>query len=260
MEYNDNKYLIQTLTKGLTVFDCFKSDMEEYGITELSSLVDMPESTVQRIINTLEFKGYIYQNPNTKKYRLALKLLKMDNSIKHMTLWIEKAKKHTTYLNEQCDETVNIAIRDEDQLVYVAKVETQHLLRPTFVVGARYPLYCTGLGKCLISDFPEDKLPYLFPYTLKKMTPNTKTDLQDIIKDLRKIKKEGYIIDDEEFQLGLYCVAAPIYGFQKVVAALSVTIPKVRVNTDNKDNLIQLVIGTAQNITNEFKQIFETPE
>lgn len=256
MELNDNKFLIQSLAKGITVLDCFKSDLEEYGITDLSTLVDLPESTVQRIINTLEFKGYLFQNPSTRKYRLSLKMLKTQDSIKNMSLWIETIKKHTTYLQQQTEETVNIAIRDEDSLVYLSKVESKHLLRPNFIVGARYPLYCTGLGKCLLSDFPEDKLNYLFPNPLKNLTPKTKTDIQDIIKDLHKIKAEGYIIDDEEFQLGLYCVAAPIYGFKKVVASLSVSTPKVRIS-HNTQSLVKLTLETVDKISNEFKEIFE---
>lgn len=260
LESTDNKFVIQSLAKGLTVLDCFASDFEEYGITELSTMVDLPESTVQRIINTLEFKGFVYQNPQTKKYRLSLKMLKVENSIRHMRLWTERIKKHTAFLNEQCDETVNLAIRDEDYLVYIAKVESKHLLRPNFVVGARYPLYCTGLGRCLISDFQEDKLSYLFSQPLEKVTPKTKTSLSEIMQDLRQIKTNGYIIDDEEFHLGLYCVAAPIYGFQRVVAALSVTVPKVRINEENKDHLVDLVLQASKNISNEFKQIYESPQ
>ncbi len=256
LEQNGNKFIIQSLAKGITILDCFKSDIEEYGITELAAMVDLPESTVQRIINTLEYKGYIFQNPSTRKYRLSLKMLRFCHSTKNMNIWIENIKTHTTYLYRECKETVNLAIRDEDSMIYIAKVESEHLLRPNFILGAHYPLYCTGLGKCLLSDFPEEKLASLFPKPLKKLTPKTKANLKDIINDLRKVKSDGYIIDDEEFQLGLYCISAPIYGFNKVIASLSVSMPKARFN-GNMEHLIKLIIETSNNISNEYKKVFE---
>ncbi|KKM09125.1 hypothetical protein SY88_20500 [Clostridiales bacterium PH28_bin88] len=258
MDYAEVKFVIQSLVKGLTVLECFASDLDEYGVTELSALVNIPESTVQRIINTLEFKGYILQNPLTQKYRLSLKLLTTKATFQRMNFWLQKSRKHMVALNEQCGETVNLAIRDEDKLVFIDKVDSGHLLRPNYIVGARYPLHCTALGKCLVSDFPEDKLKYLFADKMEQLTPYTNTELSGLIQDLKFVRENGYGIDDQQFQLGLYCIGVPIYGFGgRVVAALSVSTPMVRVNNDNEGNIIKWAKETAENISDELQQVFE---
>ncbi|MEW6622662.1 MAG: IclR family transcriptional regulator [Bacillota bacterium] len=258
MDFTEGKCLIQSLAKGLSILECFISDLDEYGITELSEKTSLPESTVQRIINTLEFKGYLFQNPLSKKYRLSLKLLNVCSKSKNMNLWIERSKKHMVLLNERCGETVNLAIRDDNNLVYLDKVDSKHLLRPNFVVGEHYPLYCTAIGRCLLSDFAEEKLKCLFPEGLQKMTPSTKDKLEDVIKDLAFIKEKGYTIDDEEFQLGLLCIGVPIKAFGgRVVAALSMSMPKVRVNKGGEKVLIAWTIEAAEEISKEYQQLFE---
>jgi len=259
VEHAEGKYLVQSLAKGLTILECFNSDMKEYGVTELAGVVNQPESTVQRIINTLEYKGYLLQNPKTKKYRLSLKMLTNLQVGQQMMLWQEKAKKHLAWLNEKCGETVNLAIRDGDKLVYIDKVDSNHLLRPNFVVGLRYPLYCTAIGKCLLLDFPRHKLKYLFPNGLEKIAPDTKADLKELVKDLDALGEDGYAIDDEEFQQGLYCISAPVHGLdEKVVAAVSISSPKVRITNENRGDLIKWILETTQQVSNEYRQIFSS--
>ncbi|KJS19553.1 MAG: hypothetical protein VR72_18030 [Clostridiaceae bacterium BRH_c20a] len=258
MEYN-SKFFIQTLAKGLDILEAFKTDKEELGITELSSLANMPESTVQRIVNTLAFKGYIYQNPLNKKYRLGFLLLKADYSTKNMNELVQKAYIHMKNLNEKTGENVNLAVRESNSLLYIKHVNSKHLLRPNFILGERYPLYCTALGRCLLSDFSEEELAILVNSPLEKYTPHTKTSFSDLTKDLKFIQENGYIIDDEEFQLGLFCIASPIYGFdKKVIAALSISLPKMRITAENKDDTIKWTQETAKKISADFKNIFQT--
>jgi IclR family KDG regulon transcriptional repressor len=256
LEY-DAKYFVQTLAKGLSVLNTFKSDKDEFGILELSEFNHLPQSTVQRIVNTLEIKGYLIQNPISKKYRLSLKLLILENKIGTLKLWLDKTKQHMVNLNKKCGETVNLAIRSENSLIYLDKVDSSHMLRPNFIVGDRYPLHCTGLGRCLLSDLEEENINLLLKGTLEKLTPKTKTTLPEIREDLNQIRINGYFFDDEEFNLGLACIAAPIYAFgNKVIAAISVSMPKVRFNSEISTQLVEWTKETANIISEDYKHLF----
>jgi DNA-binding IclR family transcriptional regulator len=244
--------IIQALIKGLNIMDCFEADSEELGVQEISKKVDLPEATVYRMLNTLEYKGYILQNKETKKYRLGLKYLNIERKIKNIIIWKEKAKELMRDLSEKCGETVNLAIREEDKIVYIDKIDSHNILRPNFKIGVRYPSYCTGLGRVLLSDLPEETLNTMFFTPLKPLTPYTITDLEEIKKQLKKIRKEGYAIDNEEFCLGIRCVAAPIKSFgNNTVAAISVSIPTIRVDDEKLNFIKDLVIKTAKQISAE---------
>jgi len=149
---------IQTLVKGLNVLESFENDSDEKGIQDVSNIIDLPESTIHRILNTLEYKGYVIQNLETKKYRLTLKFLRIAGKITNMIQWKERAKIWMIELNKKCNETVNLTIREGDKPVYIDKVGSTQVLRPNFAIGTLYPTYCTALGKVLLMDLPEETL------------------------------------------------------------------------------------------------------
>ncbi|WP_425058720.1 HTH-type transcriptional regulator XynR [Sporomusa carbonis] len=248
--------IIQALSKGLSVLECFK-DIDEYGITEIGDIANLPDSSVQRIVHTLEMKGYLYQNPDNKKYRLTPKVLLICAKSGNLIRWREQARKQMIILNELCGENVNLAIRQDDMCSYIELVESKHLLRPHFTLGDFYPVYCTSLGRSLLSDLTDHEIDVLLPKVLEARTPFTLTDRRKVIEKIKEIKQTKYAIDDEEFYLGLCCIGSPIYGIgNKVIAALSVIAPKVRMDEKTIEKLIPAVITTAQNISEEYRTIF----
>ncbi len=252
----DGKYQIQALTKGLSVLECFK-DSDEYGVTELGQIVGLPESSVQRIVNTIELMGYLYQNPLNKKYRLAPKALKIYSRSLNLLKWKELARRHMLALNERFGENVNLAVRDQDKCSYIELVESKHHLRPYFTLDDSYPLHCTSLGRSLLSDLRDDQILSLLPDPLPQLTPVTIVDRRQLLEKIKEIRRNKYSIDDEEFYLGLVCVGGPVFGAgDKVVAALSVTAPKVRMTPEVIEELIPALLDTTQKISDDYKTIF----
>ena len=254
---DEAKYQIQALTKGLSVLECFK-DIDEHGVTELGQIVSLPESSVQRIVNTFELMGYLYQNPLNKKYRLSPKILLMFNKSLNLLKWKELARRHMLALNERFGESVNLAVRDQDKCSYIELVESTHHLRPYFTLDDSYPLYCTSLGRSLLSDLPDDLILSILPDPLPQLTPVTIVDRKKVLDKIKEIRQRKYAVDDEEFYLGLVCVGGPVFGVGgKVVAALSVTAPKVRMTPEVIEKIIPAVIDTAQKIGDDFRKIFD---
>ena len=229
----ENQIVVQALLKGLAILECFKNDQAEHGVTELGQMVDLPESGVQRILNTLELTGYVYQNSQNRKYRLSPKILSQCDKAATFLRWKEMARKHMTALNEVYGETVNLAIRDGDGAVYVEVVESRHVLRPNLVKGIRYPLHCSALGQSLLLDLSEKSLLSVWPEELETYTPKTVTDKKAMLEKMRLAKDSQYTVDDEEYQMGLVCIGAPIRGVgNRIVAAVSMSTPTVRMTPE----------------------------
>jgi DNA-binding IclR family transcriptional regulator len=220
------------------------------GIKEISGIVSLSESTVYRILNTLEYRGILIQNKKNKKYRLGLNLLKTVNKMNNFKNWSMEANNYMLELLSKFNETVNLAVRDEDNAIYIDSINSSHVLRPSLEIGSKYPCHCTGLGKCLLMDFPENKLKKLLKFPLKGFTDNTIINLNVLMKDLKKGRKNGYILDYEEFQIGLVCISAPIRAFgNEIVAAISVSIPTVRFNDKICTAITDEVVKTAKKIS-----------
>lgn len=253
----NNKIIVQALLKGLAILECFKNDQEEHGVTELGQLVDFPESGVQRILNTLEFTGYVYQNPLNRRYRLSPKIISQCNKAATFLRWKEMARKHMTVLNELYEETVNLAIRDGDGAVYIEVVESRHVLRPNLVQGIRYPLHCSALGQSLLLDMSETALLSVWPEELEMHTPKTITNKQAMLEKIRVAKEEQYTVDDEEYQMGLVCVGVPVRGVgNRIVAAISMSTPTVRMTPEKFETVVVQLKETAKKISDDFQYLF----
>jgi len=260
MKKHEEKFYIQALYKGLNVLECFR-DSDEYGVTEIGELIDLPDSTVQRIVNTLEMKGYLYQNTNNKKYRLTPRCLLNNTNNANYLKWKDYARKHMETLNEFCDENVNLAVRHDNLCSYIDLVESKQLLRPNFTLGDSYPIHCTALGRSLLSDLTDAEIDLTIPEKLEGRTPFTVTDRKEVIKRIREIQKSRYTTEVEEFYLGLSCISSPICGLgNKVIAAISVTAPKVRMDEQTVSKLIPMIINTAEKISDEYKKLFASEQ
>lgn len=253
MAYNSS------IIKSMALLDCYQSDADEYGIGDFSKLTGQPESTIQRLVNTLVFIGTIIQNPNNKKYRLSLRILCSSASAKYSPEWLELAKRELDRLQKETHETVNLGIRVGNELEYIAKVDTDQLLRPNFILGKRYPLYCTGLGRCLLSDLSREDIRELLPDTVLSDEGRRKPDFTSLYNTVQQTCKQGYYLDDEEFSLGLYCIAAPIYAYPgKVLAAVSVSVPKARITQNGVERILQATLDMTDRISHIYRQLMKT--
>lgn len=241
-----------TLIKSLDILDCFKDDREEIGIKEIADMIGMPQSSVHRIIQSLEFNGMIYQNKETKKYRLGAKVLQMSTKVDCLKDFKDIAVKYMKQLNTTCDETINLAIANCDAIVNVYKVESSKLLRPNFVIGAKYPIYNTGLGKILLSDMSMAPLQWVYEEHKEEIGKS----FSEFKAEIDQVKKQGYAVDDEEFSEGLRCVAAPIRGYGgKVLFSMSISAPVIRMGDKMFQEAIEMVKKYANLSTKEIQEM-----
>ena len=235
----------KSILRTLLILEQFNSSTE-LGIKELSIATGLPASTVQRIVNTLELKNYLMQNPKNDKYRLGIALYNISKSYAENFDWIDSAKIHMDKMVEKHKETVNLAILQGQKVVYLTKVDSPNILRPNFNVGVQYPAFCTSLGRCLLAYQPSELIDTMLSSPIEPCTDKTITDPDKMRLEL------SYAVEDEEFQKGLFCISAPIRGYKgRVMAAISTTIPKYRLEVENIPEITKDLIETANNISAE---------
>ncbi len=206
----------------------------EMSIGDLSERLQMDKATVHRLVNTIKDAGYINQNPDNKKYANSLKLLAMGNRAMEKTGVRHIARPFMEELSEKTGETINLGMRVGNKIIYVDKMESSSTIKVGLGIGVSVPSYCSGLGKAILAFTPADELEELLDsIVFEKFTEHSITNREHFQRELERIRKDGYAVDDEEYVDGLMCFAAPIFDFHgNPIASVSVSCPKYRYDAD----------------------------
>ncbi len=247
-----SEYIIQAVSHALDLLEQFHDDVDELGVTELSKRLRLHKNNVFRLLATLESRGYIEQNKATENYRLGLKALELGQTfIKQMGL-LRQAKPILEDIVATCNETAYVAIYKENHIVYLDVVETNLTVRVVSRVGSRLPAYCTASGKVHMAHMTEEELENLRDNAnLVQHTSTTIINPDDINAEMEKIREQGYAFDDEELDLGVRCIAAPIRDYtRRIVGAISISGPTMRVsNARTESELVPLVLKASAELS-----------
>jgi IclR family KDG regulon transcriptional repressor len=242
---------IQSVQRAIDVLELFHASALELGVTEISEKLKLTKSTVHGLIKTLEYRRYLEQNPINQKYKLGIRLFELGNLVASNMNISKLAISNIHELADELKETVHLVVLEGNHVIYVEKVEGQSALRMYSQLGKRAPIYCTGVGKAVLAYLESERIEQIVSSTeLTAFTPHTLVTVQAIKNDLEKIRQRGYAMDDEEIELGLRCVAAPIFNHEgKVFAAVSCAGPKSRISDENLDIIARKVKYAALEIS-----------
>ena len=245
--------LVQSVDRTLTILEVLSDCNDGLGITEISSLVNLHKSTVHRLLSTLIYKGYVVQDEESSKYKITFKLFELGSKKVHKLDLLEISRPYTKMLMESVNEVVHLIIREETDIVYIDKVEANNTISMASRIGKRNPMYCTATGKAILAYLPEEEIREVWNKSkIVKLTKKTNTDFILFKKELQEVKKNGYAIDDEENEIGVKCVGAPIFDMNgDVVAAISVTGPVTRITDDKIDFISNEVMQCTNLISKE---------
>src|SRR6266478_6271334 len=244
------RYRIHVIDRAAQILDCFGFDHQELSVSEIGAKTHLHRSTAHRILMALEYNDLIQQNPENGKYRLGIKLFRLGHqAVSHLNLR-EICRPFLTRIMNETKETVHLAVLDEDQVLYLDKVEGPHALRMPSRVGRRIPTYCTSLGKAMLACLGDQEIRNILRVqVLRPYTANTVKTLSQLLTDLRAARKR-YAVDNEEIEIGLRCVGAPIKDYTgAMVGALSVAAPSARLASPKISAVGRLVVATAEEIS-----------
>lgn len=248
----DKRYYIETLSRGLQILEVFSAESPSLSLAEISAAVELDKSTVFRFVHTLEELDYLERDPETKRYRPGLRVLRLGFTALNGLEVAQIAQPHLKALSAQCGETTNMTIRDGAEIVYVARYSTQQIISVNLQLGSRLPVYCTSMGKAQLIDLSRQELRDLLgegPYA--KVGPNTITTLGDLVAELDKVRQQGYAINDEDLAAGLRSVAAPIRRHNgEIAAAVNISVPSARASRQELENILATMVkDTAHKIS-----------
>ena len=224
---------MKSLNKALDIIDAV-SQLGSAGIREISSKTGFPPATTHRIVATLVKRRYFNQDPVTKTYSLSLRFLELGTRVQQQFNLPTIARPHLQKLMSETGESANLAIREGDSVVYLDQVQNDNSMLKIFTrLGTRAPLYSTGVGKMLLSQWGNTDLDsYLTRTHLIPFTSHTLVSRNQILKELEQISARGFAVDNEEMEDGVRCVAALVFDHrQRIVAAVSISGAAMRITT-----------------------------
>ena len=217
------------------MLEAVAQEPEGLSNAEISRKLQIPKSSASYILRTLETQNYVNRDAETGKYRVGLKILSLSRGALSGIDVREVALPIMRHLVEKTNLTCHLAILDGPDAVYIEKVEPTGFLRVDTWVGRRMKVHATSVGKALVAHIPQERLQKIISEAgMDKRTPKTITTLPRLLKELEKVRTQGYAVDDEENNMGARCVGAPVFNQQGMIEAavgLSGTINQVNPHT-----------------------------
>ncbi|HZC24624.1 MAG TPA: IclR family transcriptional regulator [Candidatus Binatia bacterium] len=221
--------------RAFAMLEAIALEPEGLSNAEISRKLKIPKSSASYILRTMEKQNYLNRDELTGKYRVGLKVLSLSRGALSGIDVREVALPIMRHLMEKTHLTCHLAILDGPEAVYIEKVEPQGFIRMDTWVGRRMRVHATSVGKALVAHIPQDRLEkILSERAMEKRTPKTITTAARLLKELDKVRAQGYAVDDEENNLGARCVGAPIFNQNGTIEAslgLSGTIHEVNEHT-----------------------------
>lgn len=239
-----------SVERAFAILECLDGSHRGRNISELSRKLQIPKSTTHVIVLTLERLGYLTLDPWTRNYSLGLKVSGLGRGLMKSLSLPDTALHPMQWLVEVTRCTAQLAVMADDQAMYIQKVEGPGLIQFDSYVGKRTNLHCTGVGKILLAYAPEPKREHILnKKSFARYTNKTITSPSLLRKHLIKVRQRGYAIDDEEEELEVRCVAAPVFNqFGDFMAALTIAGTVGQIRDENIDDLAQYVIQAANRI------------
>ncbi|MCR4429197.1 MAG: IclR family transcriptional regulator [Caldiserica bacterium] len=255
MKRAGGKSTVQSVDRALQILEVIADSRYELGLVEISRRVFLEPSTTYRLLKALENHRLVQQDPKTNKYSLGFRAFEIGNSIPFLVFLRSVARGPLETLRDRTGETVNLAIRDSYEAIYLEQIPAQtYTLRVITELGRRVPLHATALGKILLSGLNPEELKNYIKNPLKPYTAKTITDPKILLEQLEEIRKRNWARDIEEFEFGACCVAAGIKnGEGGIVAAISLSGPSIRFGEERISFFLPLLMDTALTISSAMR-------
>ena len=254
MGNQENKVSVSSVLRVFGIVEELAKE-QTIAVSDLANRMEMSKSTVFRFLQTMKDLGYVAQDEETEKYSLTLKMFQVGSHVLNIHDLTQIANKYMLKLAELTQETVHLSILDIDSksIIYIHKINAVHSQTMLSRIGAKAPIYCTALGKVLLTFCSEEvKSDVIAGLDFRKLTPFTIDNELDFKKELEKIKSLGYAEDVGEREEQLYCIAVPIFDrFNQVVAGISITWTAFRFEESLKGSYLDSMKHAARKISEE---------
>jgi IclR family KDG regulon transcriptional repressor len=242
---------VQTLDRTLDIIELLATSPQGMGVTEIGLKLQLHKSTVHRLINALAHRGYIEKEQKTGQYKIGLKFIEISSLYLHQLELKTEAAPIMRRLAELTGLVTHLAILDETDVVYIEKVDVVQSLRLYSHIGRRIPVYCSALGKVLLSGQSAMRQQQILQsINYKPYTENTIQNQESLFSEIQKTTQRGWAVDNEEHEAGIRCIAAPVRDFtRKVIAAISISGDRNTLTAEQDEKYNAMVMDAADAIS-----------
>lgn len=252
--------IIQSVDRALKILDLFDEQTTELRITEISQRLQLHKSTLHSLLLTLKKHGYIEQDSDSGKYRLGMKLLERGQLLLQTMDIRTVARRTLNEISRQTGQTTHLVIRDEQDGVYIDKVEGEKAAIRYSRIGRRVPLHSSAVGKVLAAHLDKEELQaILADYHFEVHTAATIRNRKAFEAELARVRARGYAVDQEENEPGVRCAAAPIFDHTgKIAAAMSISTMTSSVDDEEFESFIRLLTAHTAKISQQLGYLGST--
>ena len=241
---------IKSLDRAMQVFE-YLSETQGKTLTNLADEMNQSPATVYRILVTLEGRGLIEFDQKEQMWHIGSRAFIIGVRFLRRSNLVDRARPILRKLKEITGETANLGIEKEGEVIFISQVETHESIRAFFPPGTLSPMHASGIGKALLAHMETERLDHFLakskPQAFTKYTLISSSELK---KDLETIRTQGYSVDNEEKNIGMRCIAAPVFDMNReAIAGISVSGPTSRVDFNKIETLSRSVIEAAHQLT-----------
>jgi len=252
MENKDVK--IKSLAKCMKVLEAFTATNPERGITEIANELGLTKSNVYNLISSLAEIGYVEKNPKTEKYRLSFKVLEFSYVVTSGLKFQSAVMSNLQHLSDELNLLAYFGVPYGTHVLYVYNTSSRNTANSYYVrsvLGEKAPLFCTSIGKAILSTMEEEEILARIDMDRQSFTPNTVTDPDTILGEIRETKRRGYAIDDMEHENNIKCVGIPIFDKAgKLLGGMSISGMASRFTDDKIEEYAHRLSEAAYNVKN----------
>jgi DNA-binding IclR family transcriptional regulator len=261
IEKKENEYIVPALERGLRILGEFSASTQTLNPSEVAKRLDIPRSSAFRMMQTLESLGYLSRQNDEADYRLGVAVLRLGYEYVASLELVELGRPIINELRDLTGCSVHITVRDERDVVFVAKAASSAAIFTSIHIGTRLPAHATVLGRLLLSGLSDEALEALYPeehlQVFSEQTPRTLLELKTL---LELDRRRGYAISQSFFEHGLSVVGAPVRDHRgSIVAVISIAIHSGSIDPAQQENFCQEVLAAAKKLSSILKYQLDTP-
>lgn len=235
--------MLESADRVLRVMEVFTTGERDLSLSQIADRMELPKSSVHRLLATLDSHGFVERDPVTRRYRLGIRLFEIGSAAIHERGLHSATHPVLEQLAATTGETCHLAVLSDADAVYIYKIDGPSNFSMSSRVGGRAPCHATSIGKVLVAWAGEDLFKRVVWAGLRPYTSHTITNPTDLAAELARVRAQGYAIDDEEYEESLCCAAAPVRDHAgQVIAAIGIAGPAHRLTAENMARLVPSVV------------------
>jgi DNA-binding IclR family transcriptional regulator len=250
MERDPKSYNVRAVERAVQILSSFDSEHAEQGVSEIAQSTGLHKATAHRILMTLFNSGFLERTADGEKFRLGLRMIGLGLGALRRLDVRHAAHPYMQKLVDDLQEICTLGVFDRGQVLYVEVVHSDHSLTIAARVGRHLPAHCTASGKVLLAFLPPEVVEPVLSAPLTVYTEKTITSPDRLCEELEVVRQRGYAIADEEFEVGIWAISAPIRDIDRnVIAAMSIPFPVNRLNPERIPEIVKALMEAANAVS-----------